>query len=547
MIDLQAISLKSFLTYEDSNFDLGNKITAFTGLNNVGKSSIKDGIEFALTGKARNVTKFKDAGLLARDGVERKMAVILDYKMDDETMIVERKVDNASANILDNELIHYVLNPMDFIRLSQKERGRIFADTLKVDNVRELIRALVSEHIGKFPDKVVTDVKKTGISLFDIDALQKVITDCRRAYKRLLKEAESSCPKITDYNLPEDFDKIENAKACCKLEDMFWIDVNLLKESATIDPDKLKQQINDIDIKIKECADGKEKPIRGMDAITGKVINNARQQLELLEQARGDKKCPTCEMPGDDAHFAAVMQKISEWLESQSVAESKMKKILHRNETLDDKIELLNREKIALTSLHTKAVAAKNEGKPTDLKKLREIQDEVSQLQKNHLLYETYENAVTNYETRLESSAGLDDLIEFCNKADKALEDGGPIKTAISNAGKTLPISEEMLTTWGVEQISVNTNGQILYNDRDIAAASTSEKYRIAGIVSMALSQAGDIGFAALDDFEILVGSNWDAIEQLKNVEMNNILIFESTSKAAKVYTERGVQCVKLS
>ena len=75
-------------------------------------------------------------------------------------------------------------------------------------------------------------------------------------------------------------------------------------------------------------------------------------------------------------------------------------------------------------------------------------------------------------------------------------------------------------------------NGEIAFKGRPIEMASESEKYRAGCVLALALASVADVGFAALDGFEMLVGKNangfFDAVEECG---LNNVFVFTSTDK----------------
>ena len=112
----------------------------------------------------------------------------------------------------------------------------------------------------------------------------------------------------------------------------------------------------------------------------------------------------------------------------------------------------------------------------------------------------------------------------------------------IAASGRALPINERLCELWGCE-LELQDNGEIVLKGRPIELASESEKYRAAAVLAMALAEIGDVGFCALDGFEILTADNRNKFfSAVRDSDVNNVLVFVSTLRPVNGNTTDWLQ-----
>ena len=96
---LKQLKAKNFLGLPAMDIGFTKPVSLFVGRNNSGKSTIRDALEFVLTGRARGVRLAKDASILSHNGNAKDMAVELVYEADGEECILRRKTSTGFKNI----------------------------------------------------------------------------------------------------------------------------------------------------------------------------------------------------------------------------------------------------------------------------------------------------------------------------------------------------------------------------------------------------------------------------------------------------------------
>lgn len=529
-ISLSKIQISNFVGLQEADIDFGKPISLFAGPNRAGKSSVRDALLFAFTGKGRSIAKFKDAEILAYKDNKDEMQVQLTYFTDEDNQnacVIKRGIKNASKGVENfNALIPFCLDPLSFIRLPARERGAILSGVLGA-GLNEAIEEAIAKHIGDISPMILTPLKGTGIDLHNIDALRNEIIIIRRDFKRQEKTLDVPAPKLGKYDLPEDFDILKAESETKILQKQITGTETSLREVKT--QQRVQAEIVD-----------QQKIIRDNKAILEtlgktKVPDDAvLKEYELLkhiiavtEQMENETICPVCQSQFN----YLVFEKRREALPGALIKyETQLKEY---QEQQDEK----NRAGTALATATARIETLQKMIKGT-IKAKRGAEEELNQLRTALLNlndcivgHQRYRTDVEVYKESQEQIGGLKIWIAECNKIDDALKDGGPVKRDIAAAGKPLPINPALLKVWDVEQFEWKDNGDILLNNRPVERASESEKYMIASVMGLALAEVGNVGFAALDGFEVLVGDNanlfFDAVD---SSNINNVLVFGSTS-----------------
>jgi len=217
-MQLKHLRIQNFVgvTYAEVTFE--KPVSLFVGKNNQGKSTIaKDAPEFALTGKCRAMRFAKDVGNIIRGG--DGMLVDLDYIADNgQPVKARRSKSSVGVNVDGRDVLHYCLNPADFIALSAKERAKILSEVLG-GGMDELVEAAITEHIGDIDPTILSELKASGTNILDVDALRAQIVEQRRSYKRLIEQLPDKPPLLGDYELDSDYDVTKDQAAVKTLAD----------------------------------------------------------------------------------------------------------------------------------------------------------------------------------------------------------------------------------------------------------------------------------------------------------------------------------------
>lgn len=150
---LTAIELENWLAHRHANFALA-PLTVFAGPNESGKSSIRDGVSFAVLGTLSRVEAKGDRPLLLSFGAT-KGHVKLHCGDGDAAMACARDV--ATGKLRGKSMampigadtvtqaVAYCLDPHRFAQASADERGSLLLSVMRVPMDRESIRAILLE------------------------------------------------------------------------------------------------------------------------------------------------------------------------------------------------------------------------------------------------------------------------------------------------------------------------------------------------------------------------------------------------------------------
>jgi len=530
---LELLKLTNFVGIPEAVIEFKKPVSMFVGRNNQGKSSIRDSIEFALTGKTRGMTKFNQTNNLIRGN--NGMLVELDT-VDKETGEIHKNKCSKNGLSIGKRfpLATYCLNPDEFIRLPAKKRGMLLAEVLG-GGMQELVKDAIDEHIGLIDDDIVAEIKSSGVNIFDLEALKEEVVELRRQYKRNKKELPENHPLLADYDLDEGYDvdadkkKVEElGKRICKgSEYLAAVKHNMLIKATLIDIEKAIE---------KEKAKIKKVPDLGSDVSPDDVRMASVYSSIIDEILNGNKSsnciCPVCNSENKRKWFEKRKDEIECWLSDYADRLIEHDRIAAENECAKNEIANLERRRRELNQkfIRVDDSAVKYKKGSEDL--LERLTAERDKLQANIANYSRFEEALKQYEQAKKKAARLDELIAECNRIDDALKDGGPVKSAVAKGGRKLPINENLLRLWNMEELTWSDNGDITLGDVPIEYASASERYRAGCVMALALAEVSGIGIASLDGFEILDSDNASAFMQaVEDCKIDNVLVFYSTDK----------------
>jgi hypothetical protein len=124
---IQTIDIKNFLALEQVTLDLQAPINIIAGANEAGKSSIRDAIQWCLTGQARGLKTHQDQAYLIREGAKAAEVTIT---LVDGQAIARKKTPKTPASIIgpvpDDQIMASILcDPLTFLSLPDDKRGEI--------------------------------------------------------------------------------------------------------------------------------------------------------------------------------------------------------------------------------------------------------------------------------------------------------------------------------------------------------------------------------------------------------------------------------------
>lgn len=505
--EIVKIEMKNFLGWQDMTIPVSKPVLLIAGENAVGKSSIKDAVEYAFTGKvfSRGVTQAKDAGSLIHDGNGR-LKVSISY-IDTETgeLCEKTRVPSDGLTGADkNPLLPYCINPMSFINLKPHGRAAILADVCEASE--QIIQAAISRHIGVWPGKIKANLNGINTDMNNVDAIAKGVIAYRQGIKRDLKDISESPPMLKSFDLPEDFD-IEKARQLTGgIEKKIQGTKKKLPSELRAD---LQKKIDQLDTDMKDC-------LKRIAPLTALPKDITPPYLDMLEKALAfdetiisfwdttpNKKKMDCPVCGNSTGIEDIIKAMNEFgaVHKKYIYEIKdYRQKVSANEQTKAQMNRLAKEIIALKAKLTKIPKVDPPGdEPMEvlIGKLNTVQQQI-------MSYGLFMTACDNYQTEQELAVDIKGLIESCNSIAKALEDGGPVKADIQEAGGSLPVNKALMELWKIADIDIQTNGEIVVNGIPAEMLSDSEKFRVSSVLALALAEVGGVGFAVLDGFEIL-------------------------------------------
>jgi len=534
---LQKLKIHNFVGVEDAEVAFKRPVSLFAGRNNQGKSSIKDAVLFALTGKCRALTKFKDVQQLAHG--DNGMAVDLDYATNDGTDLqVHRTPSSVSLGIDERAVLRYCLNPAEFIELPTKERAKILSEVLG-GGMDELIKSAIQEHIGGVDQTVLAELKGSRVNLLDVDAFRNEVVEQRRQYKRDRDALPDKPPLKGDYELTEDYDVSKDREEVKTLAERIAKGGQLIADARKANEDKV--EILSLENEIKKLKEQTRKvpPLpRGVDK---DKLNMAPVYMAIQETmiSMDDCVCEVCKRKCSRSEISKLHDELAEWLSKYQGKLDGRAAAIENNERIERdikaKTDRLDAVKAGIKQVDIKAGSEKL---LDDLTKERDA----AQVRINS--FERFERDLAVFEESGKRRDSLTELIAECDRIDAALKDGGPVKSAIAAGGRELPINDELLKAWDMPSLRWSDTGQISLAVNDsktvvlIENASKSERQRAACVMGLALAGVSGVGIAAIDDeFESLDEHNRDALfSAVIGCGLNNVLVFASTNKDYSQY-----------
>lgn len=521
---LNRLQIKNFVGIDKADIDFETPVCLFVGSNNQGKSTIRDAIEFALTGKCRAGTKFKDAKELVRG--QGRMGVKLAYQEGDESGTAMRTSSTASNGADERPIMRYCLKPIEFVKLSPKDRAKILAEVCG-GGAAKLAKASIQKHVGAINKTILLELKDRTVEFTDVDVFREAVCELRREYKRAVKE-DAHGPLLQDYQLEPEFNLEQTEAKVEELGGRIKKGAELIAEAK--EKQKAQAEILDLQGQIKKLVKPKKVPNKP-DMPVGDV-SMADVYLTLIEgllKANKTKSicCPLCEGKRLREQFTLREKTLAKFLTEHQGAAKKYKEAVAAKTEYDESLKTMTAQLEELQKQDNKVTL-----KAGSENLLTELTTERDKFQGQIGSYALYQQALNAFEQKQESTKEYVGLIEECDRIDKCLKDGGPVKAAIAAGGQQLPINKKLLGLWGMEALQLSDTGNITLRDIRIETCSDSEQYRASCVMGMALAELSGIGIVALDEFAVLDGENKNKfLSVVRECELETVLIFATDTK----------------
>lgn len=531
-MQLKLLRAQSFLGLDEAEIEFDKPVTLFVGGNNQGKSSVKDALLFALTGKARALTKFKDVNKLRKlhgNGFE----VGLDY-LDDSgaPCAIVRNGQTGGSGADGRAILRYCLNPVEFIALPARDRGAVLAEVLG-GGLDEIVKAAIVKHIGNVNQTVLAEIKGSGTNILDVEAFKSKTVELRRQYKRQLDSMPKQPPLPGDYGVDRDYDPAEDTNAVANLKDRISKGGELI--AALRQQQQIKAGIIDTTRQIEELENQRVKVPKIPDGVSVEETERAMSFFAMLEESLNQSdaksvKCPVCLGSKTREKMQERMSSLVLLVDSTSALVAEHENAKKHNADIEAQIARLSAE---LKSLNQKSKPIVDAPAGSE-SLLQTLQNDRDRRMDNLKAHERYLRDLNTYHQCQSQAKALGVLIAETNRIDDALKDGGPVKAYISQHGRKLPINAKLLQAWGwgTEDLEWSDAGDIWLHGIEIEYASDSERYRVACVMGLALADISKIGVAAIDGLDILLPENRNAFfSAIRQSNISNVLVFCSSDK----------------
>lgn len=524
-MNLTRIQARNFLGHRTFDLTIDKPVVLITGDLASGKSSIKDMVEFALTGEVldRGITRKNQYPMLRHKdaGENARMKVVLDWEADGETQTLERNLSNGPANIKPNPMLVYCLHPGRFLDLSAAERAGVLATVFKPSE--ELIMRAVSKHVKNILEPIKEEIVASGVDICDLKGIREVVIDQRKLWKAEIKGSTVELPDIHDYELDDDYpDKVAGEKEQQR---------DLIQKIDAFNRDGVARGLREgkrtrLEEEIKGCTDtiaAAKKTIKAIspppdcdsDLDLFNVIDLALTFTRECAAACDFKKekgymivCPLCDKQVEYDWFEGRLDAVKVSMELQM---GEWMKYNQQDECNKNAEQFVKQSQESICKLVKELKDMKDpQASPVSDGVMENIT--VDLLRKRIAAYEKYCHTLQHYQEQQKRTRENQILIAECNRIDKALADGGPVQAEIQANTQTLPINNELIKAWGFGELEICDNGEIFLGGLAVQMLSTSEKWRLSGAVAFALAEIGNVGFCWLDGFEVLLKDSKNAL-----------------------------------
>ncbi len=210
---IQTIDIKNFLALEQVTRNLQASINIIAGANEAGKSSIRDAIQWCLTGQARGLKTHQDQAYLIRQGAKAAEVTIT---LADGQVITRKKTPKTPAGVTgpvpdDPVMASILCDPLTFLSLPDDKRREILFRLIPGLNptgeeIFQKLKAMIPDFDSgsAIPHELATLAASKGVKATEAEAITR-----RRIAKRVRDEAKVEEPEDrgtiggTEYILPD--------------------------------------------------------------------------------------------------------------------------------------------------------------------------------------------------------------------------------------------------------------------------------------------------------------------------------------------------------
>ena len=561
---LSRLTINNFCGIQSADIDLSEPLNIFMGPNGSGKSSIRDAIEFVLTGgycHSRGVGKKNQASCLAtRSGGNLKV------ELQNEQGVYARSATRGNGPEIDATIARILCYPQAVLHLEAAQRQKLFAAISATDQSTTLkIEAFVT-HAG-------CDTAVAKEILQDADKAEAVLVERRRVLKRQLPElfADSNhCEAPT----------IELAGKTVHLKDITaeaikgWIHAaekslaesmkheakdEVSAESLQARQAELKQRIAGLPDQAElEAAVTKAKAefvtVEKQRTEGDRIVGEAQAELKMLQRRReqidqADGVCPITEAQCEILTGDATGKMLSEIDKQIKTAETDLAEARTANSELSlelsKKADALRNAKTVQSDMRRFGEQwngelddiAKQLQVPSEPQKQppKDIRQRIDNLKTLEQAWAKWDQTNRQRETAKVELAKIQSQIGAVDTVVQALKPDGEMRKMLSATVEGVAFDAELSAAWGMESLKLESDGAITLHGAPIESACTTEIYRASVLLAEALARLCGMNLLMLDNADVLVTPDlknalFGALVRWAN-EYDSILAFAATAE----------------
>ncbi len=573
---LNRLSILNCQSITVAELELRKRVNIFFGKNEQGKTSVLDSPLWGLTGFChhRGIRHKNKAQLMSKDG-DGGMVVESTWNWNGTSEMVHR--DQAdfygvlNPLLEDAQLMNVIFHPETLMTMKPAERLTLFQRYLQTDDSKKDYEKYIA-------GMAVSNSARTILLKGDLDKAQKWAVEQRRLNNKLAEQVdedkklatgktiqeidgkrvnlstghtvnEGYDPWTTDFEeLPKSLanynktrrelegrlEKVKDTEPIQKLMDELNKTPDYYDDAALeADTEKLKT------LGKKRSKEGElnDRAAKYIDDLKAEIrrITGVYDQLQLAEQtgeSEDECVCRTCQQPIAEEYIKNVMESVLSDKESEEMKladmESKIAKSDKKYEDLCKEYSVASeasgkaqqsqfaKEK-DIKRLETELAEAKEsqERKVEWQKSLDEITPRIAAVEQIIFAKNTYDANQAKYEALDNKAKSYRDLAVEADAIDIALKADGDLRKIANQDTKKVEFDEGLKKVWGMESLSLETNGDIKYNGRMIEQGSESEQWRMTAMITELLSRKSELGIWCLDGIDVL---DCDYLEGLQRV-----------------------------
>jgi exonuclease SbcC len=367
----EKITLTNFLSIGDTpltfNFLDGlNLITGYnrdnpTEKNGIGKSSICDGLIFALYNETIKNLKMND---IVNDKLKKKCKVELAFNIEEGGVkhhyTIERGIKPSYCKFFMDGVEDKTLS-------SISKTNELISNTIGVS--KDLFKQSIVMSVGKsisFFDQSKIDKRKFIEGIFNLEIFSDMLGDCRSSYNdakrerdRLSTELANERSRVAEYIKHDKEFEDEKAKDISELKTQIHNDMDNIKElSSTLREEGSPDEMNDSLVSLNAKLEDAEKLNLKVEVKLNSIYDKMKTLKEALASA--SIECPTCHRPYADAD--AIVKVRDKHTNELKILELDKTKYANVKNTIVSTIKTLknDRDKIRTELVGMKSIADTN-------------------------------------------------------------------------------------------------------------------------------------------------------------------------------------------